>query len=241
VGRVTLESDSGSSVFSPETPEAVYAGQTIGTGRDSGLALEWVNGTQVRIDQSTRLELVSASEFVLHSGSVYLDTQPAHGLKDSLAVRTSQGLVEHQGTQFITRVAGDSVSVSVREGDVLFSAFADDREHLATAGQALEIAEDGQLNIEPIATSGQQWAWTEALAPGFQPEGHSLADVLDWAGRQTGRQVEYASPEAQRVAMSTEMHGAPELQAATALTVVSATSDLSASIEGSQILVELRP
>ena len=100
-------------------------GEAIQTGMESGLTLAWNDGGSLRLDQNTHLEFVSGTEIYLQSGRIYFDSMPSGVptvISDpdtaKLTIRTDVGTVRHYGTQFITQVNGDELSVLVREGRV---------------------------------------------------------------------------------------------------------------------------
>ncbi|NNF49573.1 MAG: hypothetical protein HKN65_06925, partial [Woeseiaceae bacterium] len=63
---------------------ALMAGQTVVTGDDAGLALDWGVGGSLRVDENTRLTLTGPDRVALAGGRVYFDSvstllQPAAG------------------------------------------------------------------------------------------------------------------------------------------------------------------
>lgn len=237
-GEVTVAMNSNKPAIPARVDERLLSGQTLRTESGSALKLVWKSGASLILDERTELRLISGDEVYLSSGRVYLDAPPDSG-NAPVTIATRQGRVRHLGTQFMAEISASGLSVSVREGEVTFlpDAAADSGQVLAVVGQQLSVSPDGAIEFKDIQTWGKDWAWTEALSSGFDSDGRSLAELLAWAGRETGRQVIYQSGGAKSMAESTVLHGTLDLDPEQALSVVSATSDLLARAEQGYILV----
>lgn len=240
-GSVTLDSESGSVRLEPGSKNTALAGRSLHTGRASGAALNWINGAVIAVDEQTRLRFISSTEIFLESGRIYVDSGQEQAANRVIDIQTPHGLVRHLGTQYMTRVHPDGLSISVREGRVMFQPIGNDMPDpsSAGAGQKLEVPAGGIATLEAISTWGEQWAWTETLTPGLSSGGHSVAELLAWAGRETGRRVEYTSLLAESMAQNTILHGTLDVQPMQALSVASATSDLTARVRDGYIEVSL--
>ena len=91
-----------------------------------------------------------------------------------------------------------------------------------------------------IESYGALWEWTQDLAPPFALDGRSLADFLDFVGRETGRTVAYRSPQAGQLAKSTLLRGNVEMDPVHALEAILQTTDLVSETRDGAILVALR-
>ena len=81
---------------------------------------------------------------------------------------------------------------------------------------------------------------TEWGAPTFAIEGRLLSDFLRWAGRETGRAIVYASPEAEREAAQIVLRGSIEgLRPDESIGAVGSTTGLALTVERDRI--EVRP
>ena len=123
----------------------VYSGQTVVTGQETGIALAWGNGGSLRIDENTRIEFTADNSVYLESGQVYFDSEPsalivgvAAERMDDFIVVTEFGDIAHIGTQFMTSVGADALTVSVREGEVTVDGIYHD--HVATPGQQVKLS-----------------------------------------------------------------------------------------------------
>lgn len=211
------------------------AGQTLTTGAGGMVALGPSGGGSLRVAGESSITLLAADRIELNSGTVYFDSRagadrgPAH-----LSIATPLALVSDVGTQFMTRLEAGLVAVSVREGLVAIDRDGD--EWVATVGERVTLDAPGQVRREPIATYGPDWRWTERIAPAFQIQGRRMIDVLEWFARETGRELEFGSLDAQRKA-SKELHrsAAVELESLTELTVLLATADLEHRVIGGKI------
>jgi len=242
MGQITLQTDTGSRNLHEAQEQWLLSGQTIRLGANSRLAMRWINGAAIRMDERTELKLISPDELFLDTGRIYVDTADADHTGAGITVHTPQGVVRHLGTQFMTQVSPSGTAVSVREGQVAYFPSPDrvDERTLAIKGQKLAVAASGGIAIEPIAIWGDEWVWAEQMSTGFASDGRSLADLLAWAARESGRQVEYRSLVAESVAVATILHGDLELQPMQVLSVANATSDLRAEVEDGLIVVHLQ-
>ncbi|HLF31299.1 MAG TPA: FecR family protein [Xanthomonadales bacterium] len=223
----------------------VAIGLTLRSSAASGAGLRWMNGTLIRLDENTELKLLSADEIFLQSGRVYLDTLPGQAGGPAIIIRTPQGEVRHLGTQFMAQSSASGLLISVREGKVTYQPnpmpHSDGQQGPAHAGagQQLAVSLGGKTELEPITTWGDEWTWAEALSPGFESDGRSLADLFNWAGRELGRQVEYTSASAESVAATTLLHGNLDVPPQQVLSVATATSDLTTRLSDGNIVISL--
>lgn len=172
---------------------AVFAGQIIQTGDAAGIGLEWGDGGSLRIDENTRIEFTSPESIYLKSGQIYFDSQ-----SDSVAaitgsgfeIETDHGQVKHLGTQYMTAVDSNDLSVSVREGKVQVDGrYVDTAE--AVAGQRITISGGAAPVVLNFDAYGPAWAWAEEMAPPTQLDGNSIDDFLVWVARETGLALSY--------------------------------------------------
>jgi ferric-dicitrate binding protein FerR (iron transport regulator) len=173
---------------------ALAEGQRLATGLGSRVALRWHDGGSLRLDESSRLEFVSARAVRLTAGNLYFDSAVAGdriGAAPELAVQTPAGEVVHIGTQFMVSVASDEVVLSVREGQVEVTA--DGFSLVVTANEALGLRADGTRGVTVIDGHGERWEWAAGVAPPIELEGRTTFDVNAWAARETGRVVVYGS------------------------------------------------
>ena len=153
------------------------------------VALELENGTSLRVNSSSEVELVAADRVVLRSGTVYFDSK-GESASGSFAVETELGSVRHVGTQFEASLVGSGLRIRVREGAVMFNS--PTRELIASAGEVVSIDGAGAAQREAITTDDDEWRWAEDLAILPVAEEYSLPDVLAWISRETGREVRFA-------------------------------------------------
>jgi len=201
--------------------ENLVSGQVVVTGAGSGLSIDWHAGGSLRVDERTRIEFVGRDAVRLHSGRIYYDSHPGlqssavtSGGMDSFVVHTPLGDVRHQGTQFMTDVAGDTLAVSVREGSVAvdgryFSQSARAGEQVTFAGRARPAV----LNVRP---SGRVWDWVAHTTPSIDVDGRTLHEFLVWACRELGLELRFEGG-TERVARDAVLHGRIETGPAEAL------------------------
>ena len=235
VGVVRVNSSDGS-FQSLDSATALVAGQQIVTRGDSRMALRWLNGESIRLDENTELTLNSAGEVTLQAGQIYLDTDQA-GANKELYILTPAGRVRHLGTRYMTTVSGGVTSVSVREGKV--SVDVRGVESVAARGDRLTVDAQGVSSRGSVSSYGPEWQWTEELAPAFSSDGRTMAQFLDWVAHESGRVVEFASSDAERLASDTQLRGRINLGPMRALEAVLQTSDLVAEVNAGTIVVRL--
>lgn len=219
---------------------SIAVGDTIGVGAlvttdaRTRLALAYGTSTSLRIDRDTRIERVSPNRFRLTAGAIYVDAHP-RAKNDELVVETIAGDVRHLGTQYQVRRTDEVVEVSIREGSVDITRA--DGVALASAGERVRITASGRVERAAISAQDSSWDWAESSSPVFDIDERSLAEFLEWAARETGRRVVYASAEAQRAAETLKLHGSIEgLDPDTALSAVLSTTDLTRYASGDDLI-----
>jgi hypothetical protein len=179
-----VEAVQGAVYFETET---LREGETIPQGaalrsRNGRASLRLPDGTVVRIDADTQVRLASAGALELERGAIYADT--ASG---TLEVRTPLGTVRDIGTQFAVRVTEPALRVQVRDGKVAVERGG--QTYVAPAGEELVLRSDGTLEKQKIPAYGPEWNWVLGISAGFDIEGRSLRDFLDWVSRETGWRI----------------------------------------------------
>ena len=125
---------------------------------------------------------------------------------------TPDAVVTDVGTQFEVRLIGGVTRVRVRNGRVA----------LWVAGAAVDAGAGEQLTSGPAVAAGARpaiargradvfgadWAWVTRAAPTFDLEGKTLAEFLDWIGREGAWTVRFAPPARGAAASKTMLHGA---------------------------------
>ena len=182
----------------------VLSGQTIVTGNDAGMALAWANGGSLRVDGNTRVEFTSADAITLKSGRIYFDSRPAAlaGVNGAAAVgtfevRSDHGVVTHVGTQFMAGVEPESLTVSVREGEVAIEG--EFYSYQAAPGEQVQLTGRQQPSVLSVSRHGDYWDWVALTSPPVNVDGRSLHEFLTWACREMGLELQYQG-QAERVA-----------------------------------------
>jgi ferric-dicitrate binding protein FerR (iron transport regulator) len=235
-GNVTWRDDR--SQVQPLGARSEFAeGERLATGPTTRVALRWHDGGSLRLDSSSRLELVSADAVRLTAGSLYFDS--VGGTDDvtapALAVQTPAGEVVHLGTQFMVTVASDEVVLSVREGQVKVTG--DGFELVVETNEELDLRSDGTREITVIDGHGERWAWAADVAPQIELDGRATYDVVAWAARETGRRVVYATAAAQMRARNDALRGIDRRSPSGILTLLPHLTGLTYEILGDTIVV----
>jgi ferric-dicitrate binding protein FerR (iron transport regulator) len=180
-------------------------------GRPVRASLRTTAGATVRLDEGTAVRLTSAGGLDLDSGAVYVASGGRRGAR--VEVRTAIGTARDIGTQFIVRVDDPAtpaerpaaLHVLVREGAVALDVGGD--RHLASAGEELRVRNDGSLERRPIPAFGPDWQWVLAAAAPFDPQGRTVAELLDWVSMETGWTVRYQDEAAAASAREASLRG----------------------------------
>ena len=216
----------------------VKSGDMLRTGSDGRTAITLSSGVQLRLDTGTQLALNDVEDAALARGAVYVDSGAGTGAPAAqFVLDTPAGDVRHLGTQYEARLDGSVLQVGVREGRVEVSGV-----HgavLAEAGELLAVSGTGQVTRSARAPNASAWDWVHGVTPPFSIEGRTVDEFLAWAGRETGRTVEYASPDVARQARSVTLNGTVEgLPPENALAAVLATTSLEPTLVDDEIRIE---
>ncbi len=150
----------------------VRAGEAITTPIGARLSLRLGAGPSVRVDEGTRLRMLSAVDLALERGAVYVDSGEAHR---GLRVTTRLGSVTDVGTQFEARLSSSRLRVRVRAGRV--SVTEGGVEQTAVAGEELTFDGEG-FRRASVPAGGGTWGWAVGLSPAFDVDGQTLGAFL---------------------------------------------------------------
>ncbi len=189
-----------------EAGDTVGSGNPLVTNGTGSVALRLNNGIGVRLDGDTRAILISENRLELERGAIYVDSSGAPEAA-FLDVATALGVARDIGTVYQVRAEGSGVRVQVRRGRVLV--YNDSGRHEADAGTQLTLSTDGGVERSPAVLHGAEWSWIYSASPTFALEGASLADYLNWLGRETGWYVRFAVEEREAL-LQTRLHGSLE-------------------------------
>jgi len=212
----------------------VTQGTSLRTGAGSGVALRMTSGLSLRVAAGSELAFESPNRVRLNRGALYVDTQqrvaatsPGRG---TLEVVTPLGTARDVGTQFEVRLVDAALLLRVREGLVWLTH--DGGEVRGRAGEELRFIAGGVVARRAIASDDPAWDWVQTITSAPDIDDQPLSSVLAWVARETGREVRYDSPETERRAAATILHGSIRgLDPLPALETVLATSALDYRID----------
>lgn len=210
--------------------DAMAVGDVLATDTATRVALAYGTGTSIRVDRDSAIERVAPARFRLRTGAVYVDAHPQ--AKDhELVIHTSAGDIRHLGTQYQIRQSDGHVEVSIREG--LVEIALQQGPALASAGERVRVSAAGEIERDAISSQDPSWDWAKSAAPVFAIDNRTLAEFLEWAARETGRRLVYASAAAQHAAETLRLRGSIEgLDPDTALSAVLSTTDFARYDDG---------
>lgn len=205
-GRVVANDLNGDPVAT--TPGSLIdGGVVIGTGGDSHLSIRMESGVAIRLDERTRATLLSSRSVRLLEGAIYVDTGQSNGTARRIEVHLADGVARDIGTRFEVRIAegNGATIVRVRDGRVALESHGLRRE--AAAGTEIVVESADRVHVRALPGWSEEWGWVLDAAPGFEIEGRTLAEYLDWVTREAGWAVEYETTWARTRAAEIVLHG----------------------------------
>ncbi len=245
----------GSQLAELDLEDGLLPGAVVETG-GGRLALRLAGGRSLRLDVGTRARVLSAGALALDRGAVYVDTGTGiAALAGSIEIHTELGVARDVGTQFEVRLddAANSLTVRVREGTVILERPAGS--HRAEArpsprssdsgrkcvGAELTVLPDSALESEEIECHGPLWRWLLEVLPPFAVDDPSVAEVLEWAARESGWQLSYADSVLEQQAAAVTLEGSIDdeltLEQAADLAVMACDCGLSNRLEAGVLRV----
>jgi ferric-dicitrate binding protein FerR (iron transport regulator) len=173
------------------------------------------------------------------AGKVYIDTGAARSA-NGVEVVTEAGTAVDVGTQFEVLYRDGEYRLRVREGRVMLRRDAGEVD--GEAGEQLKILPGGEIERTRIEEDDPGWDWAESLAPAPDIDKQPVTVLLTWVARETGRAVRFASPDIERKAGTTILHGnIRHLAPLEALSVMLATTDFEYTLpDDATILIRLK-
>lgn len=216
--------------------DAVLAGETLSTGAGQGLSLLLTQSESLRIAENTVLRMEAKNRFALVNGRVYADTGEFVYRDGGLLIETPMGSVRDIGTQFAVSLGSGRLDVAVREGRV--DVQSETEEFAALAGERLRLGQGASAVVEAVSRSDEYWDWATALAPSYDSRGKSVLDVLKWAARETGQELDFQDDELRMAAMRAELGGSVSgFTPAEAIKSALATTSFQYRIESDRIVI----
>ena len=133
------------------------------------------------------------------------------------------------------RAQDASLSVRVREGRVVVEA-AGTRVDV-DAGHQLQLSSNGEVTRQEI-TGGTAFEWLGSVTPMIEIDGRPLQSFLEWAARERGLRLEFASAGTATAARTILLSGSVQgMTIDEALESVLATSRMSPAVEGNVLRI----
>jgi ferric-dicitrate binding protein FerR (iron transport regulator) len=226
-----------------EPGAVIPSGGVVRTGPGTRATLRMANGVELRLDAGSELTIAAVSRIDLAQGAVFVDTDAATDSRQSIEVRTPLGSARDIGTRFEVRLVAlpsrDETLLRVRVRDGTVSLTTPRMTIDANRGVELVAAPTGEIVRTAAPTSGSEWDWITLAAAPFDIEGKTLAEFLDWAAREGGWQIRFASDALGASAAATVLSGSIEGQTpGQALLTVLPTCGLTHRINGNILTIE---
>lgn len=221
------------------TGQALAVGQGLVTGPRGKAALALADGVTLRLDAGTRIALAGIDRVVVERGAVYLDSGERQAAGAAVRIDTAFGSTRHLGTQYEVRVQPAGMHVSVREGRVETTLQAAPVPVVAQAGEQVIIGTTGTVARRPLDRRDPRWNWITDVTPPYAIEDRRLAEFLVWVCRETGRDLAFATPDAEAAAQAIILRGSVAgLSPDDALAAVMATTNLTYTDDGGRLIVQ---
>lgn len=170
-GDVRLQSSGSKASYPIGKAKCVRAGDMLKTG-DGGATLNWVSGTRIRLDPSTKLEVVeseynaatraSTTRFLLDVGQVWVRVRRLRSRRSTFRIVTPTCIASARGTLFSVKVdASGETDISVCQGTVK-----------VTKGSEHQTVQQGR---KTRVLPGQYASWADMNMADL-----SMADDLAW-------------------------------------------------------------
>lgn len=186
--------------------ESLYAGDRLRTGHNSHLALRLGGEILVSVDAETEVTIAAPDRLVVKTGRIFVDTA---GASNGLVVATRWGDVRDIGTQFEVAVSEEHLAVALREGKVELGLGG--QTHTAEfkngVGELIQVDRTMEVSRRPLAPADARWDWTLDTRAPLNIEGLTVAGVVEWSARITGRSVVYQSDAVAKTAGQSRMSG----------------------------------
>lgn len=239
-GRVLILPARGSAT----TPASLHEGDAVPSGiglkteGNGRLALRLASGRSLRLDVDTRIEALTDRSLTLMAGAVYVDSGGRRAPEDAaIEIDTPAGRIREIGTQFEVRLGEAAVRVRVREGQVSVDRPSGGLQ--VTSGRELQLDQAGGASSRDLPTHGEEWAWTESIAPRMAIEGRFLGEFLDWMARERGLGLRFGRDDLAASASTIRLNGSIDgLTLDQALESVLPTCGMRHRIEGGLLVVE---
>ena len=191
--------------------ENLPAGAIVRTSASARLLIDLGEGRMIRVDRNASLTLHDSSEIWLHRGRVYVDSTDGA----PFTVVAPNASITDIGTQFEVTVDDELLIVATREGVVNVALGSETLLSQAEPGlgEALNIDGLELLSRVGIPTTGERWAWTQLARPEFSARARSIKDYLNWAARENGKQLRFATPLAKQQAALRILHATGDIDA----------------------------
>jgi len=219
--------------------QALTVGQQVVTGPRGKAALALPRGVTLRLDANTRIALAGIDRVVVERGAVYLDAGDRPTTGSSVRIDTAFGSTRHLGTQYEVRVLPAAMQVSVREGRVETAPDIGRTPVVAQAGEKVVIGTNGAVSRGNLDRRDPRWNWIAEVTPPYAIEDRRLAEFLAWVCRETGRELTFATQDAEAIAQSIVLRGSVAgLSPDEALAAVMATTNLTYRDDNGRLIVQ---
>jgi hypothetical protein len=175
-GQVQVVSKAGTS--DGKHGQALLKGDWVKTGKGSAAILLMSDGSRVKLNPETSLEIASAengqTELSLQTGAVFSKVQK-QGPRGRFVIRTKTAVMGVRGTEFYTAYGKESkggadVWMCVHEGKVETEGLSDGKKVLVKQGEGVFIP------VGKAVTPPKKYSWTENLNWNMNPDAGEVID-----------------------------------------------------------------
>ena len=220
-------------------PLRFKSGDTISTGADAAIAINWSTAGSLRMGAGSEVTLVSGEEIKLTSGEIYYDSRSFNSSNTTpIEVETDFGTISHVGTQFLASVDSAGAKISVREGQVTFENAT--KRVVINSGESAHIDRGLVATTSPITRNDEAWAWASLIAPDWNVDGRSTMEIIQWLARETGLAVEFESELARKYAASDRIRGIGKIEPIKAMRIIPVATELNFEVNDGAIRIGMK-
>jgi hypothetical protein len=203
----------------------ILDGTRLRTDASGRAALRLDSGVSLRLAGSTDLVLRPGNRIELFSGRVYVDTGTRRD--GSVELVTRFGKLRDVGTAFEVLATDVGLRLRTREGVVRLTRDSGPEALECAGSEELRLDSRGHIERGRIAPHDPEWAWAAMLSEPPRGAQLPLVSFLEWVARETGRRVQYDSPETEERVRRVVLHvNSMDLAPVDALDVALASTDI---------------
>ncbi len=187
-GEVLVSTDGEN--WAKQSSKVIKNGSWLKTNTKSFTNLSLLDGSELRINHNSIVEIINPTKINLISGEIYHDADIVTA-KNHLIIQTAFGKVQHIGTRYLVKTDSNKLEIAVRNG--LVEIEYKQLKRKVDAGYGLTINDNSEITTQLVPANDKVWDWVSLAATPYQSEGKTLYDFVSWYAHEYGYKVEWNS------------------------------------------------